>query len=228
MKKVAFTLACVLFAINITAQDLDGYRLSGGAYISPKEYVLYLKLPFFKETFLKGKITTAKGRVVTPIDLRFDMFTNELQYLYNKRVYLVSEPVSEFILFEPIGDSIVEYKFRKYQLENHGKVEPVFCEVLYDGSIKLLKYVKKSEMNVSEMTQATTKKTFIDYEVLYLQQEDKPLLKLDKNVKNLLSLIPFNKQQQVEDYIKLNKIKINNKEQLTNVLIFYDSLNPKF
>ncbi|MNH40286.1 hypothetical protein D3C79_1015840 [compost metagenome] len=72
------------------------------------------------------------------------------------------------------------------------------------------------------MTSATVTKTFTDYKIDYLQKNGK-LIKLDKNGKNLLPLLS-DKEQQVNEYVKSNKIKLNNEEQLVSLLKYYDSL----
>ncbi|MND75127.1 hypothetical protein D3C80_667350 [compost metagenome] len=211
--------------INFTqAQDLDAYKLSGGLMVNDKKYVTYDKLPFFKESFLKGKIVTDKGKVISPVNLRFDMYANELQFIKDKRIYLVSEPVNEFVLYQESDSLNSTFIFRRYKLDVGGKEVPAFCEVLYDGETKLLKYVKRSETEKVNMTSATTVKTFIDYEVAYLQKgKDGKPIKLDKNGKNLLPLLS-DKAQQVNEYVKTNRIKLNNEEQLVSLLKYYDSL----
>ncbi|UKJ08297.1 hypothetical protein [Solitalea lacus] len=224
MKKLLHLFFLGIIGYCSNAQDLDGYRLSGGAYIAPKAYTTYKQLPFFKESFLKGKLTTVSGRVINPISLRFDMFAEELQYIYDKKVYLVSEPVAEFVLYDSLGDIATEYVFRRYFIEPVVKPKPVFCQVLYDGKTKLVKYVKKTEVTVSDMTSATTEKSFTDYQALYFQQGTNQLVKLDKNIKNLLLTLSNDKQQQVQNYIKTNKVKLSDEAQLTNLFVYLDNL----
>ena len=222
MKKTLFICLFVSLFGFIQAQDLDDFKLSDGSTVNDKRYVKYDRLPFFRETFLKGKLLTDKGNSVSQLNLRFDMYANELQYIKDKRVYLVSEPVKEFVLYEDSNPANLSYTFRRYNIDVNGKEIPAFCEVLYDGAVKLLKYVKKSEVEKTNMTSATVTKTFTDYQIDYLQKNGK-LIKLDKNGKNLLPLLA-DKEQQVNEYIKSNKIKLNNEEQLVALLKYYDSL----
>lgn len=220
-KTLSVCLFVSLFGFTY-AQDLDDFKLSDGSTVNDKRYVMYDKLPFFKENFLKGKIITDNGNSVNQLSLRFDMYANELQYIKDKRIYLVSEPVKEFVLYDATDPANLSYTFRRFNIDVNGKEKPAFCEVLYDGSVKLLKYVKKTEVEKTNMTSATITKTFTDYKIDYLQKNGK-LIRLDKNGKNLLPLLS-DKEQQVNEYVKSNKIKLNNDEQLVLLLKYYDSL----
>jgi hypothetical protein len=131
-------------------------------------------------------------------------------------------PVQEFTLNLTNDDELFVRRFRSGYKNIEGSTPASFFEVLSDGKIQLIKKFNKVVFESQNIGSASKTKGFLDKTKYYLVNNGKALpVKNDK--KSLLAALG-DKQAQMEDYIKTNKVNFKNDGQLGKLVDYYNTL----
>ncbi|WP_242926085.1 hypothetical protein [Pontibacter vulgaris] len=179
--------------------------------------------PYLYNTWSKGSVTLANGIVYDGMSLLFDQMKDELVFNAdgNKR-QLFMEPVHEFTIQEP-GNKASIRRFRNGFPAVDGESVKAFYEVLADGDTKLLKRSSKAiveERSTSSHAKTKQIKESVKY---YIATPDK-MVKIKKDKKSVITALGT-KQPELEAYITTNKLNVKNDADLTELVIYFNSLN---
>lgn len=175
------------------------------------------------ELWHEGKIVLAEGDTLKGM-VKYDLQQDLVQYTYND-----SQPevyTARKILFFEIFDEMVHRYRRFFTLPfstSQGYKAPIFFELLEEGKMTLLcreflEYKNQSSMYMNYSRLVLSHKYFF----LHENGEIEEFTGVRKS--DLLDRMDKKKSDQVEKYIKLNRLRIEDKQDLTRIVDYYNSL----
>lgn len=177
--------------------------------------------PYLYEDWQTGNVTLTNGvSNKEPMMLKLNM-VNDVVSFKDKESGQELEfvvPVQEFSL--SVGTAIRHFKSGIKNID--GIAPTAFLEILSDGKAQLLKRNNKIVFEQQPIGSATKERSFIEKTKYYLVIGGKAtVVKADK--KSILAALG-DKQSQLEDYIKTNKVNFKSDTQLGKLVDYYNSL----
>ncbi len=252
MKKLVFILLISCFTIQLRAQGKDvavdftryGNPITNPSYIdrsivndiihdiekvqrtkSPEEFMNYILstmegTPFLENEFLKGTITTVDGKVIRNVDLRYNVFNNKMEVKQKDQLF---ELTNDLVKRIQMNDRTFDYL--KYELDKNES--DGYLELISDGNWKLYyRHAKKFKEAQSQkaMEEHSRPAEFRDLPPVYLLLKDDSGKAIGfRNKKELANIFP-NHKNEVHSFMKKNRLKTNNAEDLQKLLSYYFSL----
>jgi len=177
--------------------------------------------PFMEKEFREGRIQLKDGKLFNG-KLRYDMYAGEMQFLAKEIIYAIAFPEDiEYIEIEN-----VKFIYSPYLLTPSGtNPKEFYFIVLMDGDNKLLAKQKvllldavPAKPYVDTKPAQFTKKN----DSYYIKKKNLPAVKIS-NRKSLISILE-DKEAEVLDFIKREKISHKNPEDLKKLVEHYNSL----
>ncbi len=179
--------------------------------------------PYAEPEFLSGVLLTSDSILHDNIYLRYNVHRNEMEVKTSN-----SEDVDVFSLLKS-PDFYVKIKDKVYEfVPLNGKVEDgIYFEILYSGDhVDLYKnQAKKYTPPVPARTslQGDIPQKFEDVNKYYIVTDEGLLYEIPSSRKAKLDI--FNvKKEYLEKFVKKNKLKLNDEEDLLKLITYYDSL----
>ncbi|MCK4346256.1 MAG: hypothetical protein KAX05_13310 [Bacteroidales bacterium] len=177
--------------------------------------------PFMPKEFQQGKIQV-KGEGLYSSKLRYDMYTNVMQFMAKGIVYVIAFP--EDIEFVEIED--LKFIYTPYLSAPSGTdLKESYFVVLMNGNCKLL--TKKEVL----LLDAEPAKPYVDAkpahfiqkkDSYFIKKNDLPAVKISSR-KSLIGILE-DKETEVLSFIKKEKISHNDLEDLKKLIEYYNSL----
>lgn len=176
--------------------------------------------PFMNNEFVKGDVVTVKGEVLKDVLLRYNVYSDVMEGKLKDVCYEIdSKGMVKRVTLE--GKT---YDYLKYKIDNDEKFG--YLELLEDGEWKLYRHhIKKFKeaQPPRAMQESGSKAKFSDLPAIYfLMKEGDETAVGFRNNKDLVNIFTDNKNE-VQDFIKSNKLKSNNQEDLKK-LLSYDGI----
>jgi len=178
--------------------------------------------PFMPKEFCGGRIQLKDGKLLSG-KLRYDMYASEMQFIVKGIVYVIAFP--EDIEFVEVEE--VKFIYTPYLLTPSGtNPKESYFIVLMDGDNKLL--AKKEVL----LLDAVPAKPYTDpkpaqfskrNDSYYIKKKNLPAVKIS-NRKSLISIME-DKEAEVLDFIKKEKISHKSPEDLKKLVKHYNNLN---
>jgi len=227
MKKETVLLVILLccthlvFGQNTDARFLQNIQLSvlGDKQTDSKIDISNIKgSPYLNSEFINGEVTSTNNTTINNVPLRYNIYSGEMEFEgeEKKTFYLEKSTVKNI----KIGDS--EFIYKIYLLNN--KMSRSYFEILYHGKATLLKRYRmifesaKPPKPYQDPVPAQFKTASPDFYIAFGDNEAKRIF----SSKELVETLPDKKAETVA-YIKKNKLKVNNQEDLIKILQFYNS-----
>jgi hypothetical protein len=174
--------------------------------------------PYLNDDWTNGIIKAKRNlKNYEVAKLRYDAHKEELEYDQAGKPYRFnSSEIAEFSL--PVGT------FRA-GFPAVGSLTPQnFYQVLYDGEkVKLLKRISVVIETEKPYNSATIIKRYTKQEALFLLKNNVEMVRFKKDKKSLLEALS-EKQAEVENLIKTQKLKLTKEEDLMTLLEKYESM----
>jgi len=229
MKTVLFFIAIIFVSFNsLSAQTMlnglmDNFRfkkITEGTYFRNSLSLSDVEgSPFLNEEFLPGKIITRDGSVYTEIPLRYNGYTDDLEFQKDKDNFNIDP--KDLVKRAEFGGSVFCY----LEYFEGDKIKSSFFEILTEGKATLLvKYSVKFLDKEQVKAYAEPKPARFDTPVKdhYLSIDGAPA-KLITNKKGLLEMFG-DKKSAIESYISKNKVSAKGDDGLTKIVVHYNSL----
>jgi hypothetical protein len=222
LQKVSFLSLTLLLVFNASpAQDVTGnpdrvlVELSKRRTSTP--VVDYEGSPFLNENFVKGEIYRSENKSID-VPLRYNIFNDDIEFKQNNIVYaLPAEPKIKKVQFdgntfivEPIGKGNFEFLF----LLDSGKV------VLMSKK-KVALFQEKKRPSAFE-TKPPKAKFIREHDVFFYKIGEREIKKVS-SLKSLIESLP-DKQDDVNQFVKKEKISAKKEEGLVRLIKYYNSL----
>lgn len=177
--------------------------------------------PYLYEDWQTGNVTLTNGvSNKEPMMLKLNMVNDVVSFKDKETGQELEfvEPVQEFSL--NVGTSTRHFKSGFKNID--GIAPTAFLEVLSDGKAQLLKRNNKIVFEQQPIGSATKERTFIEKTKYYLVIDGKAtVVKTDK--KSVLAALG-DRHDQLEEYIKTNKVNFKDDAQLGKLVDYYNSL----
>lgn len=217
MKIIIANIAIILSTSFFNAQQ--NYKMFTGPLASiNKDYEKaehnVIGTPYFNLNFISATI----GESQDSLPIRYDAYIDQVETLVDDKVYELPKN-EKFATLKFKGSNITIV----YLKEDNG-----YFFRLVDGKNQLLKKekVKVEVVKPSIEPNSTIKDGYSKFERVnptYFIKTEKNLIKIPKNEKELMSYFPEQKNE-IENFIKTNKIKIKQEESMIKLVKFLNSL----
>jgi hypothetical protein len=212
MKKSLLCLGLILGTIVAQAQGMFIQDINGRP-IFENGYTEIEGSPYLKDAWARGTVKAKhNGKTYELAKMRYDAYKDELEYEENEKAYRFSGEITEFAT----TDGVFRNGFPVFE----SLTARSFYQVVYDGKVKLLKRTVARVQTEKLYSSATQTKRFVKEEFLYLLKNG-VFTRLKKDKKALLEALG-EKQDELEAFIKDQKLKLSKEEDILRVLEKYE------
>ncbi|MBS1921428.1 MAG: hypothetical protein JST17_14340 [Bacteroidetes bacterium] len=174
--------------------------------------------PFLSDNWQPGILIYKNHSVFKNVKLKFDIKANEFIFNRNDSSFQLDANVTEVRLYPKQGDSLIfknGYGFDK-------SLKPTkYLQVLAEGKITFLKFIKKDIEEYNEYGDATKYKRFIDMYDYYIVKDSKTEdIHLSK--KTLQTLLA-DKWDKISDYLSQYKLSGKDEKSFIAAIRYYNS-----
>lgn len=231
MRKI-YTIAVLLTASSWSvAQTINELYIIDGS-VNPGGVIDEFKLPppsttgsyYLYDNWNSGEVTVRSRYTLKNFPLRYDVEHHQLEINVDSEIKVCSTSIiNSFTWVNENGDSSTFVPCRYYAPEvgGHG----VF-EVLYkNGDTQLLsltEIIQKDATYVAALDVGSRNNQLIKKETFYLAKDHK-IQKIESSRKKNQALLG-NRYDQVVEYVKKEKLRFNNREDLIQILTYYIDL----
>jgi len=219
-KHLSHLLIIFLATINLQAQNITVEAPPGYNFINNKESFpkgTTEGSPYLDDWQL-SKIILNDGKIISGLMIRYNVYTNQMQYQDNNKTYIIGTP-----------DSISEIKFPSHnflykEYTTNKKIDKSYFEIVVKGKVNLLnKYeieVIPSKYYVA-MDVGDKNDRLVLKQQLYLHQGEMIVI-LNKK-KDLLKVLN-DRSKEISSYIDKEGLSCKKKEDMSKVLTYYNQL----
>ena len=229
MRRVVFSIfLLIVLTNNLSAQTMlnglmENYRftkINEGTYTRNNLKMSDIQgSPYLDAKYNLGKITTKDGAVYKDIPLRYNAFTDDLEFQKGEDSYNTDpKTIVKRAEFGGLVFSCLGY-------DADGKIQNGFFEVLIEGKATLLvKYtVKFLEKEAAKAYVEPKPARFTTSQKEYFIAFGDAPAKLITNKKSLLELFG-NQKDEMESFISKNKLSVKADDGLTKIVAHYNTL----
>jgi len=172
---------------------------------------------YFPDDWALGTVQLVDGSVLESMRLRYNMYSQQMQFIEDGDTAAFAKPKE----LESIN--IGEYKFIYSAYLRNNESKEGYFEVLTEGKCQLLFHREITYHLIDDLDDGIIDDSYILEHTYYLKKEEKPAVRIHMDRKSVLSAFCDN-QEKVKEYIKNNKIRFNNQEDMISVVNYYNSL----
>lgn len=170
--------------------------------------------PYFNDSFLKSEAVTLSNKKLEIYALRYNLFTQDVEYKDQVATYAVQDSLQSFTLPDSAGKTL-QFAKRKVNGENG------FYQIVVAGKAELLKrYIAKSETTTDWYTKRDTKA--MKHHIAYFSNKDGKIEKVSASSKGLLALFA-DQAEAVKAYIKEQSPDLKTESGLSDVFKVYNA-----
>ena len=177
---------------------------------------------FPSQLWHEGKLVLITDEVISGI-IKYDQVQGIVQVEVDEKIFTYSaKSIFHFKIYDITSDSYREFYSLPYGLVSSYKT-PVIFEVLIEGNITLLSREYVTTKNIQDpFSFGSYAKEVIVYDYYFLDKEGniKAYTMKKKDLYNVLS----KRQSQVVEYMKTNRLRHDNRNDLIRVILFYNAL----
>ena len=175
--------------------------------------------PYLSDKFENGKIITQEDSVFSNIELRYNAYSDDLEFKQGENIYNVAFKL--LVKKAEFGNNTFGY--RNYELE--GAKHDGFLKILAQGKATLL---VKYTIRFSDREEA---KAFSDFQPARFEEPiEQYFLSINDasatlfTTKKMLIILLSDHKGEIESYLSKNKISLKDERGLVELLSFYNSL----
>lgn len=220
MKTIFITTTLLFSGIFLQAQQIDLARnaqfvKSMDEINNGKAVLKYSDIqgnPFFKKGFSEAKI----GDTGNTLPVRYNLYKDTFELLNNSDIYSLPKETS-------FSKFVFTATNEKFILTNDNEGFVGYFQVLADGKNKLLKKIAvkfSPEVPAQNTLVAGIPAKFENQRPVYYIKTEDNLIKLTKKSDDLIKVLPNDKKDSAKDFIKTNKLKMNDELDLIKLSNF--------
>lgn len=200
----------------------DFMRDLSGKPVFTVSYTKYEGSPYLYNDFRDGQIISKTNIMFKEVSIRYDAYTDKLEYLKNDVVHTIESPISEFSI-QTLQNTRV---FRNGFNDVDKNTKNSFYEILLDDTLKLLKKHTALLYDFTSYNSATKMKKFVIEEQLYLSFPNGKMVTIKRDKKSMLDAFS-DKRAEVDKFITDNKLKFRTDAEVAMVVDYYVSITTK-
>lgn len=170
-------------------------------YLYDEAYIIHGKkvvgFPFLYREWLNGVITTEDGRVFSDYKLKYDAFHQTIFFLNGMDSLEVSDPIREFTLMVPQGDSLFNCTFIQIKEFQKGKKSLYYELMLQHAVFQLLRFSSKSIADAGKSLPVADGRKIFQLDVAYYlyHKNSGKLVRLNANGSNIAEALGLVRDQ---------------------------------
>ncbi len=193
-----------------------------GRIIQETKYTSIEGTPYLNTEWVKGEILRHDNVRFVDIRIKYDAYTDKLEYLFENKPFVLETPIKEFRIFN--NDKIRVFKSGFTEIDNNTQTS--LYEVLNNSKISYLKKYRAKMHDYNMYNSATVHKRFIMEEMLYLSFEDGKMVKIKRDKKSMLDAFS-DKTAEIDKFIKDNNIKFRSDDDIAAIIDYYVSITTR-
>ena len=214
MKKIILYLIFSAFITSSLAQNVT-VGLGGKPLLKSIAKSNIQGSPYFNSYLTTGKIKTAGQQEFEVKNLRYNLETQQLEYIENSNIYAVQDAIQSFMLTDSLG------KLNEFHLLQSGSTTG-FYKIIANGNPALLKQYSTSKESVQDWYTKKTLEKLVHHDQ-YFTNKAGVIQKLIPSAKSL-SKIMADKEAAVTTMIKSEQLNPKREDDLIKIFNFYNSL----
>lgn len=221
--KVLFYLSIFFYPIINYSQAVVGHssypeiqELNQKMRVKAFEYTGVVGTPFYEEDWMWGTLTTFKNKRFDSLQLKFDVFNDELNYkraLTNDSIILDGNLIQAFTLYNDQGLHNFVNLIHPVQVDKKSNIG--FFKILYQGNFLLLKKIRKMLVYAKQTGAYSSGQNFDQFkkmpDLYYILFEGDTLKSVKLNQKSLVNVLNLNKNQ-VKEIVAEKKLILRNEK----------------
>lgn len=213
------TLTASVIAQNVVRTSVGGLNKTN---LMTKDDIDVKGSRYLTVGWAKGVVKMANGQIHKDMDLRYNQMDDEVTFKNTDGSELsFQEPIAEFNITTVTDDKKTTRLFRNNFVPIKGTTNLAFYEILYDGTIKLVKkdfkYIESYQPYITEAVVKTVKEKIKYYTVI-----DNKLTEFKNNKKSLE--VFGNKADKIQEYINANKLDLKAEADLIKAFAYNDAI----
>lgn len=200
-------------AQHVNVNQFGPNKIEGSNQIAVGGYTQYENQPYVSEQWGQGFLKGTNGKWYLSDALNYNAYTGKPEFREGEKVFQPRFDVTGFVL----GDTLNGKKYRAGFPAVDQQTPATFYEVLADKSVKLLRYVKASLMDVTAFNSATKQRRFDFNESYYISRPDGKIVRVRKDKKSLIEALP-EQAALIEEIAASRKVKLKNWEEIRQVV----------
>lgn len=208
-------------ANKLLLDDVRFTKIMDGSFLGKSMKISDVQgTPYLNEKFEAGKIITMEDSMFQNLDLRYNAFTDDLEFKQGENIFNVA--YKTMVKKAEFGGKFFSY--RSFEAEG-GNVRDGFFEILTEGKATLLaRYKIKFLDKVDSQAFVDAKPAqFEDVEKQFFIMIEGSAAKLIPNKKGLLRFFG-DKSKELETFISKNGLSVKDDESLIKIVTHYNSL----
>jgi hypothetical protein len=204
---------------SIEAEKINVQQLTGEKYLD----LAYRNINiFFKNHWNKGSIVLPSGDMVNNLLLRYDGLLDQLIWLNDKigEVKLDKQNINEFYFYDTL-----QYHFKKLNLSSAIDSSATFCQVLYEGNLKL--YVSRKVRQQTEYFEKNTKYYLYVPRPTYYVLLNNQFYSISKAKINAIYNAFPDKKDALKQRIKQQKLRVKNEQDFIKTIQIVEDILVK-
>lgn len=182
--------------------------------------------PYFIEYYCPAILRLNKGKEYQNIQTKLNLYKHEIVFIdeTSKEMIAADGLVINIFLMDTLGAKVKTYIFRSgYPPSDKSNVSQ-FYQVLSDGRLQLLRFIKKEIVEQKDVMTGEIRKEFVTREEYYTfsSGEIKKLKKDKEYVEELMK----DREEKITEYVKGKKVNFKNISNLISLFDYYNSLPP--
>ena len=172
---------------------------------------------FWNEEWCSGKVLLNKNKIVSGLNLKFNIYNQELYFNRNNTTMAFADSVKEFeISCQADGQSRYAYFRNGYPAVDRFNTTSYY-QVLVDSSFQLLRSYRKELVEVEEINRPK-KKVLRDYSEYYVYTPAGKMVRIRADNKKIIEALP-EYISRIQELLKEHKLKLKQEEDLIQLFI---------
>lgn len=172
---------------------------------------------FWNEEWCSGKVLLNKNRIVSGLNLKFNIYNQELYFNRNNTAMAFADSVKEFeITCQSDGQSRYAYFRNGYPPVDRFNTSSYY-QVLADSSFQLLRSYRKELVEVEEINRPK-KKVLRDYSEYYVYTPAGKIVRIKAEAKKIAEALP-EYATLINQVVEKNKLKLKQEEDLVRLFL---------
>ncbi|MGB0778151.1 MAG: hypothetical protein ACPGR7_09000 [Flavobacteriaceae bacterium] len=217
MKRI-LALLTLIISFNSNAQTLDKNLFIQISTIPVLDQTL--GSPYFDDKFTEGVVKDSKVKKSSQHLLRYNAYSDQFEVQYKTKLFAVVKN-SDII----VRESKTTYVFTAFTPLFSKKIKTGYLEEL-EANLLYLRHVKeiKEGRESANSVAASIPDKLIIVKELYTYTEDGKAVGVKWNTKNILKVFPIEAREDMARYLKENKLKVKNIEDLRTLVKFHNDM----
>ena len=186
-----------------------------------KPYVGFKGNPYLDENFIEGVMVVDDTIRVRNFPLRYNLFKQNMEFISKDEIYYIINPFRvNYLEFD-------KKKFLYICYADKGDDFNGYFEVLEEGKCDLYRrYTCRLEEGYYNKALSAGDRSYkyVKFEHYYMSKDNEPAVKIKAKKGSLFKIMTENKDE-IDNYIKENKLKLSKEEDLIKLVNYYNSLH---